>query len=135
MTTQPTPADELRTAAEKLRKLAMPVAEQHPGPWNVHNPNGYPQAVLSPAADVILCETLDEIDAPKPTAPYIAAMHPGVGLALADWLEAAAHHYECGIRAADDVFRNDPAGRDAFLTTGPGAPSPQALAVARAINA
>ncbi|MGJ5831388.1 hypothetical protein [Streptomyces ossamyceticus] len=72
------------------------------------------------------CDTAD--------ADWIAAMHPGVGLALADWLEQEAHHYECGIRAADDVFRDDPAGRAAFLTTGPGAPSPQALAVARAIN-
>ncbi|MET9149979.1 hypothetical protein ABZX82_01670 [Streptomyces griseoflavus] len=81
---------ELRNAAAKLRILTMPVAEQHPGPWNVHNPNGYPQAVFSPAADVILCETLDEIDAPKPTAPYIAAMQPGVALALAELLDIEA---------------------------------------------
>ncbi|GGV68967.1 hypothetical protein GCM10010294_25250 [Streptomyces griseoloalbus] len=53
---------------------------------------------------------------------------------LSEWLEHAAHHYECGIRAADEVFRDDPDGRSAFLTTGPGAPSPHALAVARAIN-
>ncbi|MFB7738285.1 hypothetical protein ACFC08_28635 [Streptomyces sp. NPDC056112] len=111
-----TPAEELRTAAQKLRSLTMPVAEQHPGPWDVHNPNGYPQAVFSPAADVILCETLDEIDAPKPTAPYIAVMHPGVGAALVDLLEARAW-----------IAENDPGAFGTVTDTA-------ALAVARAIN-
>ncbi|RZE89159.1 hypothetical protein C0L86_28825 [Streptomyces sp. SCA2-2] len=60
-------------------------------------------------------------------------MHPGVGKALAAWLEAAARDYEAGVTAADDVFRDDPAGRDRFLATGPGAPSPHALTVARQI--
>ncbi|MGW0579207.1 hypothetical protein ACWD25_25315, partial [Streptomyces sp. NPDC002920] len=64
-------------------------------------------------------------------AAYIAAMGPDLGTLLADWLDQAAHHYECGIRAADDVFHDDPTGHDAFLTTGPGAPSAHALAVAR----
>jgi hypothetical protein len=105
------PAAELRTAAETLLGLTAPMAVQHPGPWIVHNPNGYPQAVFSPDTDVILCETLDEIDAPKPSAPYIAAMHPGVGKALADWLQSAA--------------------RDAVEI----GPDPHALVVARAINA
>jgi hypothetical protein len=110
-------ADELRAAAETLRSLAAPMAEQHPGPWTVHNPTGYPQAVFSPATDVILCETLDEIDAPKPSAPYIAAMHPGVGAALADWLG-----YEA------DLLRTSGAGGEARGR------AEQALAVARAIN-
>lgn len=141
-----TPADELRTAAAKLRALAKRTT---PHPWttawngqdyelwgaNQHDARAYPIkewtygiATWEPQASEqrAECDTAD--------ADWIAAMHPGVGLALADWLEQAAHHYECGIRAADDVFRDDPAGREAFLTTGPGASSPQALAVARAIN-
>lgn len=69
----------------------------------------------------------------EPPAGWAPTAITAFGPSLADWLEQAAHHYECGIRAADDVFRDDPAGREAFLTTGPGAPSPHALAVARAI--
>ncbi|GAA3113642.1 hypothetical protein GCM10017687_28350 [Streptomyces echinatus] len=61
-------------------------------------------------------------------------MDPTVGLLLADWLDEAARYYEAGVRAAADVFRDDPAGREAFLTTGPGAPSVRALAIARALN-
>src|SRR5690606_6848263 len=75
-------------------------------------------------------------DAENPEiAAFIAAMHPGVGAALAAWLDQAARYYEAGVQAAADVFRDDPAGREAFLTTGPGAPSEHALAVARQINA
>ena len=92
-----TPADELRAAAETLRRLSAPMVEQHPGPWVVHNPNGYPQAVFSPDTDVFLCETLDDIDAPKPSAPYIAAMHPGVGAALADLLDDQADGDDEGV--------------------------------------
>ncbi|MFK4801711.1 hypothetical protein ACI3K5_23890 [Streptomyces sp. MPA0124] len=121
MSTRPT--DELRAAAEKIRALTAPVTEQHPGPWTVHNPNGYPQAVFSAATDVILCETLDDLDQAKTSAPYIAAMHPGLALAVADWLrDSAVLHLpdtECGYC--------DPARNPKRL------PCP-ALAVARQIN-
>lgn len=130
MTTRPT--DELRQAAARLLALAADVT---PGPWAVHNPNGYPQAVFGESKDVIFAEVLDELDQPKTHAAYIAVMHPGVGAALADWLDQAARYYEAGVQAAAGVFRDDPAGREAFLTTGPGAPSEHALAVARQINA
>jgi hypothetical protein len=113
-----TPADELRTAADKLRRLATAMAEQHPGPWTVHNPNGYPQAVFSPATDVILCETLDDLEQPKPSAPYIAAMHPGVGTALADWLD---------VTAASLDANTHPGWQETV--------APHPLAVARQINA
>jgi hypothetical protein len=140
-----TPAEELRAAADKIRSLAKAI--DAPGlpdqSWHTEEcaseergdcpcivaqgrsiyHHGEPPTPLFYVADAETPEC----------AAYIAAMHPGVGTALADWLDQAAHHYECGIRAADDVFRDDPTGRDAFLTTGPGAPSPHALAVARQI--
>lgn len=55
------------------------------------------------------------------------------GPALASWLEEEAHRYEGAVTAAHNVFHDDPAARDAFLTTGPGKPSDHALAVARQI--
>jgi hypothetical protein len=150
-----TPADELRTAAQTLRKLAD---DATPGPWVRPLNTRYKSTVSAPLPEGERGSWLDGIDpttgkrerctvATVPTwsngrhsrqrggrdLEYIAALHPGVGTALADWLDQAAHHYECGIRAADDVFRDDPTGRDEFLTTGPGAPSLQALAVARQI--
>ncbi|MFD4263962.1 hypothetical protein ACFWR9_41760 [Streptomyces sp. NPDC058534] len=76
----------------------------------------------------------------RPSSPAVAAHTVTVRLpadavtALADWLDHAANYYDCGLQAADDVFHDDPAGRDAFLTTGPGAPSAHALAVAHAIT-
>jgi hypothetical protein len=102
-----TPAEELQGAAHKLRTLTIDVT---PAPWRVHNPNGYPQAVYGDASNSLFCEVLDDIDQPKPHAPYIAAMHPGVALAVADWLESAAED-------AEQI-----------------GPDPHAVAVARAIN-
>jgi hypothetical protein len=140
-----TPAQELQTAAEKLRKLASAAT---PGPWRQHDTHlgqyGYTATVLSGEGNdtdlrawlpSMSHEPWDETRNVWPDAQYIAAMHPGVGAALADWLEEAARHYDAAVTAADDVFRNDPAGHTAFLTTGPGAPSEHALAVARAVNA
>ncbi|MFC8553362.1 hypothetical protein ACFUMI_38300 [Streptomyces sp. NPDC057273] len=61
----PTPAEELRAAAEKLRAAADAAVDASPLPWSAGH---------------------DE-DAP---IPYIAAMHPGVGAALAAWFESVA---------------------------------------------
>jgi len=129
-----TPAEEITAAAEKLRSLTTFLGDNR-GPWKVGTPpSGYPQSISNVGVPFCVADTHEDPSIPVFTiAPYIATMHPGVGKALADWLEQAAHDYECGIRAADDVFHDDPAGREAFLTTGPGAPSPQALAVARAL--
>lgn len=69
----------------------------------------------------------------RDVAPHITGPLAGLAAPVADWLDAAAHSYEAGVTAAADVFRDDPVGRDRFLTTGPGAPSPHALAVARQI--
>lgn len=122
-----TPADEMTTAAKKLRDLA---AQTTLGPWQQTGIGDYGWTVCTPDSHV--AET-DDSGLGRADADWIATMNPRVGTALADWLDQAAHHYECGIRAADDVFHDDPAGRDAFLTTGPGAPSTHAIAVARAV--
>ena len=69
----------------------------------------------------------------RDVAPQITGPLAGLADPVADWLDAAARDYEASVTAAADVFRDDPVGRDRFLTTSPGAPSPHALAVARQI--
>lgn len=104
--TAPTPADELRKAAEKLRTLATTAT---PGPWRQHDTHlgqyGYAATVLSGEGnDTDLRAWLpsmshkpwDEARNVWPDALYIAAMHPGVGAALADWLDSAAELHEEG---------------------------------------
>ncbi|MFF6966237.1 hypothetical protein ACFY9G_23080 [Streptomyces anthocyanicus] len=135
------PADELRTAAEKIRTLAAAAADDSGNTiWKAtrHFPD-QPDSTFTTLWAVGVKPLLRGGRRPPayvsaPVGDYAATMHPAVGLALADWLDQAARHYDAGVQAADDVFRDDPAGREAFLTTGPGAPSKQALAVARAIN-
>lgn len=133
MTNRPT--DELRQAADTLRKRVTDLRDCR-GPWYVVNreQRPYPQRIDNIGVPYVVASTTTDPSHPPTMADYICAMHPGVGAALADWLDQAARYYECGVQAAADVFRDDPAGRDAFLTTGPGAPSPHALAVARAIT-
>lgn len=95
-----TPADELRAAAETLRGLATAAT---PGPWRQHDTHlgqyGYTATVLSGEGhDTDLRawlpsmsqEPWDETRNAWPDAAYIAAMHPGVGAALAAWLEYEA---------------------------------------------
>ncbi|MEH0442485.1 hypothetical protein QA811_02120 [Streptomyces sp. B21-102] len=93
-----TPADELRAAAAKIRDLT---AEATGAPWatswseqqyEVKSPSGidpiaewtYAIATWEPEASEqrAECDTAD--------ADWIATMHPGVGTALARWLENTA---------------------------------------------
>lgn len=89
------PADELRTAASKLRaRLADP--ELTPGPWRsmdrgdrlLHDGPG--------AEDQAPVYVVDEPMSNGANADYIATMHPGVGHALAQLLEETADHTEHG---------------------------------------
>lgn len=85
-------AVELRTAADKLRELAEGAT---PGPWDwepaipsqlgAHHDAGLtsPSCRLTSGHDVWIRD-----------AVYIAAMHPLVGLALADLLDDVAEHAE-----------------------------------------
>ncbi|MEV0015412.1 hypothetical protein [Streptomyces tendae] len=129
-----TPADELRTAAARLRELAEHATHENRPNWTTGN-------TLSSRTPVVVDHTeepsvLVETYAARLEAVnrYIAAMDPALGAVLADWLDQAARYYDAGVQAAADVFSDDPAGHEAFLTTGPGAPSEHALAVARQIN-
>lgn len=126
-----TPSQELRTAATKLRALIDAVPSEHWGdrPWHVeecseqateecpcivtqgeYKPFDQPQVpLIQYVADA---ETVGH-------AHYIAAMHPGVGAALADWLEYHAAMSDRLHSLVDGV---------------PDGSEHPALAVARAIN-
>lgn len=126
-------ADELRAAAASLRKLAT---DATPGPWRRPLNTRYKATVTGPLPEGERGNWIDGIDpttgereqctvAMVPTwsngrhsrqrggrdLEYIAAMHPSVGLALADWLDSAAED-------AEQI-----------------GPDPHALAVARALTA
>ena len=77
-----TPADELRTAAEKLRRDAEAARRASPPPWTVTA-----ERVVRCADGMIVADRSGtDHPAERTDLPYIAAMHPGVGAALADWL-------------------------------------------------
>jgi hypothetical protein len=84
-----TPADELRTAAATLRKLADDARKFVPEPWTIAREQVIRAANDDIVADRSECRPGDDAD-----LPYIAAMHPGVGAALADWLDAEAVRYD-----------------------------------------
>ena len=107
-----TPADELRTAADKLRQDAEAARRASPPPWAVTD-----EYVVRCADGMIVADRSGTIHpAERADLPYIAAMHPGVGAALADWLESwtGIDLYEAGSLPED---------------------AKHALAVARAVNA
>jgi hypothetical protein len=102
-----TPAETLRRAAEKARGLA---AAATPGPWQTHDTHlpvgGHTATVLSgegndtelrawlPTWDH---EPWSEVHNVWNDAAYIAALHPGVALLIADWLDAEADCHEGGM--------------------------------------
>ena len=81
------PADQLTAAAKLLRDAATSAA---PAPWSV-NQWGH----VDTAHDETVAEVwpLDQDD-PNANATWIALAHPGIGLALAAWLESAAEDAE-----------------------------------------
>lgn len=88
-----TPADELRAAAEKLNSLITFLGDNR-GPWKVGTPpSGYPQSISNVGVPYCVADTHEDPSIPVFTiAPYIATMHPGVGKALAAWLDTAAEY-------------------------------------------
>ncbi|GAA2803352.1 hypothetical protein [Streptomyces showdoensis] len=111
--TQPSPADTLRAAADKLRELT-PAAS--PGPWAMNQWGNVETARHEEIAEVWPLNSV-----PDTNARYIAAMHPGVGTALAQLLGAAVEHVEMDVMCCDHGAHQCPD------FAGP------ALAVARAI--
>ncbi|WP_031029994.1 MULTISPECIES: hypothetical protein [unclassified Streptomyces] len=100
MPTSPTPADrpadQLRAAAEKLREEAARAHRASPGPWTVTD-----EHVVRCADGMIVADRSDtDHPAERADLPYIALMHPVVGLAVADWLKDSATRHlpdtECG---------------------------------------
>jgi hypothetical protein len=73
-------AAELRKAAETLRHLTTQATE---GPW-VQHPGARQLIVTADGTEVVARQCA------VANAPYVARMHPGVGLALADWLDDIA---------------------------------------------
>ncbi|MVO84158.1 hypothetical protein GPA10_05075 [Streptomyces sp. p1417] len=81
-----TPTDELRTAAATLRSNAEAAHRASPGPWTITE-----ERVIRCADGMIVADrSSTEHPAEHADLPFIAAMDPTVGLALADWLEEAA---------------------------------------------
>lgn len=94
-----TPAEELRAAATLLRDRLVSAATK--GTWHVVEYDSYHRGLYGFEAG--LGTTTDEPDIAGHgyegggferlcDAQYVAAMHPGVGAALADWLDAYAEH-------------------------------------------
>ena len=91
--TNQTPAQELRTAAKKLRAYATEASHRAPGPWIVHEAYGFLRVDndRDKTKEAWTVKTgADLAEENRPTAEYIALMHPGVGTALADWMDDAA---------------------------------------------
>lgn len=82
-----TPAEELRAAAKHLRTLAMGAPSNGARSWRYAK--GSPSDSVRTEAGWEVCYG----DSPGDLR-YIAAMHPGIGLAVTDWLESAAENAE-----------------------------------------
>ena len=119
-----TPAEELRTAAKLMRERVQGATA---GPWTVREEHGRDIAdegwsdvrVVRPGAGVAITYLSNVLEGSphEDNAAYIASMHPGVALAVADWLDSVTDRW-IGVPA------------------GPSEPEPEdfdaALAVARA---
>jgi hypothetical protein len=98
-------AADLRQAAETLRERA---AAATPGPWESHL-SKHPDL----GGDVVRVTDLGcscDYSCNRTDPPYIATMHPGVGLALAAWLDdeakaVAAYHANKATPFALDLAR------------------------------
>ncbi|MEU6237391.1 hypothetical protein [Kitasatospora sp. NPDC047058] len=99
------PADLLTTAANRLRAAATLYGD--PGPWTIHQGNGFLRVgpAVAPRRGWTPQPGADLPEERRDTAEYIALMHPGVGLALADWLETSAEYYQPGVTHPTHVVR------------------------------
>lgn len=85
-----TDAELLRAAAEKLRGFIAELGDNG-GPWTVSSgPSGYPQSVGNIGVPYVVCQTYTDPGHPPVEAQFIAAMHPGVALALVAVFESWA---------------------------------------------
>lgn len=83
-------AAELRRAAETLRGRATASAKVSPAPWSGGKPRDCHCCDGPPLVDANGEAIVDAWQMQLADAEYVRAMHPGVGLALADVLDALA---------------------------------------------
>lgn len=121
--TEHTPASELRTAAEKIHHLAGVASA---GPWRTTGVGDYGWTVSMPSSGLSI-EAEDSEQGAVDT-DYIAAMHPGVGLAIADWLTREADLWDLV-----ETVKAEYSPKGLSVTT-PLSTHEQALAVARQLN-
>lgn len=116
-TPERTPAEELRAAAEWLRKFAHGTTR---GPWVHHrtitrnDENDYAWTICRPiceqdsgecdpdcGANVLTtgAEGCEEDNVTEVDASWIALVHPGLAEPLAVWLEDGAKHYEAYVES------------------------------------
>ena len=106
--THPTPADELRAAAATIRRLATADGVP-PGPWTMTPRYRKGTQIIAqydlhkPPLPGSTTPGVKSVSPTRPDALYAAAMHPGVGLALATWLEHTADTLSCTTRATTDL--------------------------------
>lgn len=118
-----TPAEELRAAAKVMRERAQAAS---PGPWETcgrgveQTAGDYADVLGQEVSCLSYCYGGAPIGPKQADADYIASMHPGIALAIADWLDEEAAEYE----ALD-------AGAQAFLAGDKGGDVAPAIAVAR----
>ena len=103
-----TPAQELRIAAKTMRERAQAATR---GPWEAEDDEDCWRLFGAVTPNM---HPLQLIKAPKHSTPYaeywpgeadsafIASMHPGVALAVADWLERTVIDMEYGEVTGDD---------------------------------
>ena len=79
-----TPADELRTAAQKLRDTATAAQAASPGAWAITSE----RVIRCDNGDGVIVADRSCTDVGEDAdLPYIALMEPNVGQALAQWLD------------------------------------------------
>ncbi|MEU1497326.1 hypothetical protein [Streptomyces sp. NPDC005732] len=85
------PANEIRAAADRLRTLTADLGDCR-GPWYVVNreQRPYPQRIDNIGVPYVVASTTTDPGHPPTIADYIVAVHPGVGAALAAWLDTWA---------------------------------------------
>jgi hypothetical protein len=99
-----TPEQTLTAAAQKLRAAATNAQHVSPQPWTIGRESYDGAGVLYAATGVIVADRSCDDHDESVDLPYIALMHPGVGTALADWLDQAAASERAGEIAAARVY-------------------------------
>lgn len=123
-----TPTETLRAAAVRLREVAGAATD---GPWEAASlpgksrlSKGHTVVVAGDRETPVIREEGAWFD-----AAYIATMHPGIGLGLAEWLEAVARDWALAEDQADPLLPD----ADGWMTAIEDTLDSHALAVARLI--